>query len=280
MSIMPINNHTDLMEDQINSLPTSDKKNPKENEIIDRKEETKKKKVKKNKQNAIPCSPMVCQTNITQNYQEEVKKIENEQETAKMIKEELYPRSKKNFNTYNEVFQFFKYNKRPERIKIQQSFNNCKAEIQQRYRLINKSENSYSKSRLQIKLGNKVFKTIPFKCEIDKLIDSAHNGFEGSVVKHNGIKLTLKNLEGPSMLLYWANMAMDVKNYIENCIPCLENQPVKSIKVYKPIIPNGPFDHFTADLYTLNDKMLAASGTQHRYILSCVDHFPNISGQN
>jgi len=43
MSIMPINNHTDLMEDQINSLPTSDKKNPKENEIIDRKEETKKK---------------------------------------------------------------------------------------------------------------------------------------------------------------------------------------------------------------------------------------------
>ncbi|HRP61100.1 MAG TPA: hypothetical protein PK833_12565, partial [Vicingus sp.] len=36
---------------------------------------------------------------------------ENEQETAKMIKEELYPRSKKKFNTYNEVFQFFKYNK-------------------------------------------------------------------------------------------------------------------------------------------------------------------------
>ena len=145
--------------------------------------------------------------------------------------------------------------------------------MESRYRLAKKPQCPLSRSRLQLKSKDNTFKTIPFKQEIPNLIEAAHNGFAQSTIKHSGINMTLRNLKGPSMELYWANMASDVRENAAKCLECLKEQPIKEIKVYKPIIPNGPFDRFTADLYKLPEDMIKASGTKHSYILSCVDHF-------
>lgn len=104
-------------------------------------------------------------------------------------------------------------------------------------------------------------------------MEAAHNGFSESIVRHNGILMTLRNLQGPGFQFYWVNLTIDVKNHAESCLECLHEQPTKQVKVYKPIIPKAPFERFTADLYQIPDAMVQASGTKHRYILSCVDHF-------
>ena len=85
--------------------------------------------------------------------------------------------------------------------------------------------------------------------------------------------MTLRNLKNSLMSLYWANMSKDVKNYSETCIQCIKLQPIKKVKVNKMIIPNGPFDRFTADLWEIPKEMIEASATEYRYVLSCVDHF-------
>jgi len=86
-----------------------------------------------------------------------------------------------------------------------------------------------SQSRPQIKMGDKSFKTIPYKEEILNLIEEAHNGYQKEVIKHNGIKVTIENLLGPKMCLYWANMTLDVKESLNSC----EESAVKR--------SNGPF---------------------------------------
>ena len=184
-----------------------------------------------------------------------------------------YPKAKRGNDTYNEVYRYFKFNLKPERILNQTSFKNWKSEIQKRYRLLNKRQNQFSQSYLQIKSNKDVFRTIPFKKEIPNLIEMAHNGFQNSETKHNGIRATLRNLEGPLMSLYWSGISSDIKEYVENCFECIQDQPVKQIKIYKPIISAGPFDRFTADLWSIPNEMLNASGTAYRYVLSCVDHF-------
>ena len=137
----------------------------------------------------------------------------------------------------------------------------------------NKCSNNFSKSRLQIKLKDGTFKTIPFTSEINQIIEKAHNGFENSVIKHNGSKATLRNISGPSMSIYWSNMSTEVQERIDSCKQCVQFQPIKQIKCYKPIIPDGPFDRFTADLWEIDKEMIKASKTQYRYVLTCVDHF-------
>jgi len=127
---------------------------------------------------------------------------------------------------------------------------------------VNKCQTQLSQSRLQIKLKQNINKTIPFAHEIPNLIEVAHNGFQESNASHNGIKMTLKNLGGLSMLFYWAGMMSDIQNYVESCSEYIQGQP---------IIPEGPFDRFTADLWTIPNEMLKVSGTQYRYVLSCID---------
>ena len=185
---------------------------------------------------------------------------------------DIYPLAKGKHNAYNEAFKFFRYQDYPERVKSKESRKYWKDEIGRRYKLINKCNNQFSKSRLQIK-DEGGYKTIPYKEEIRKLVETAHNGFETSKVRHNGIRMTLKNLKSPSMMLYWANMSVDVRKYIEICPDCVHIQPVKQKKVYKIIIPKGPYDRFTADIYQLTETMISESDTYYKYILSCVDHF-------
>ena len=214
-----------------------------------------------------------------------VEKLENDNENLTTQSQEVpkkkkewegcYPLAKMGFDSYNEVFKYLKYCQIPNRFngKNSTSITNWKKYTEKNYRLVNKCMNGFSKSRLQVIKTNRVFKTIPFNEEIDKIIQEAHNGFEKSTIKHNGIRMTLRNITGPRMLIYWANMTHDVTRYIENCNQCAQEQPAKKIKVFKPIIPNGPFDRFTADLCEIDEDMRKDSGTQYRYVLSCVDHF-------
>ena len=187
--------------------------------------------------------------------------------------EEVYPLAKGGYDTYNEAFQYFKNGVTPVRIKNSNSLRNWKKDISRRYLLVKGPKSPLSHSRLQIKLKGNSVKTIPFKYEIPKLIEAAHNGFSQQIVKHNGMRLTLRNLESGSMQLHWASMSRDVTAYAENCIECIHEQPIKQIKVYKTIVAAGPFDRFTADLYKIPDSMIQASQTNHQYILCCVDHF-------
>lgn len=198
--------------------------------------------------------------------------LKNKQKNSEK-EDPLYPLAKGGYNTYNEVYQYLKNKTLPTRIKNPKSLRNWKKEVEDRYFLTKRAKNVLSQSRLEIKLKGNTSKTIPFKNEIKSLIEVAHNGFSQSIVKHNGIRMTLRNLGGPVMQFYWASMSADVKEHAENCIECVQDQPIKQIKVYKPIIPAKPFDRFTADLYKIPDEMIEASGTKYRYILSCVDHF-------
>ena len=148
-----------------------------------------------------------------------------------------------------------------------------KKDIQKRYRLEKKATNNLSKSRLQVKSKDGTFRTVPLKEEIIKIIEKAHNGYEGTTVKHNGIRMTLRNIKGPMMKIYWADMLNDIKNYVGDCGQCVQQLPIKPVKINKIIIANGPFDRFTADLWEIGKEMIQDSGTQYRYVLSCVDHF-------
>jgi len=201
------------------------------------------------------------------------KKVVKRKNSSHQNNGELYPLAKKGYDTYNEAYKYLRNKAHPGRINNAKSLKYWKKEIESRYFLAKTRQSTQSQSKLQTKFKNNIYKTIPFEEEILNLIDAAHNGFNQPTIKHNGIRMTLRNLGGPSMQLYWANMSADVKNYTENCIQCIHEQPVKQTKVYKPIISAGPFDRFTADLYALTKEMLEASGTNYRYILSCVDHF-------
>lgn len=180
----------------------------------------------------------------------------------------LYPYAKKGHDTYNEAYNFFNYKRRPERITEDDSFKNWKAEITKRYILQNKSLNNFSASRLLIKMKDGNLKTIPFRDEIPKLIDEAHNGYQYEVVNHNGIKATIRNLMGPRISVYWANMTHYVTEYVTSCLECIGSKPTKKIKVNKIILPKGPFDRFTADLWQIDNEMISNSQTNYKYVLS------------
>jgi len=186
---------------------------------------------------------------------------------------ELYPLAKKGHNTYNEVYNFFRYQKRPERITKDSSFRYWRAEIARRYVLENKGTNNVSKSRLKVKMKDGSLKTIPFKEEITNIIEEAHNGYNNETIKHNGIKMTIRNLLGPNMSVYWADMSFDVNEYVNLCLQCATYKPINQIKITKTILPKGPFERFTADLWQIDEKLVKDSGKNYKYVLSCIDHF-------
>ena len=68
-------------------------------------------------------------------------------------------------------------------------------------------------------------------------------------------------------------MTTEVQDFINSCSQCVNFQPSKQFKIYKPIIAEGPFARFTADLWEIDQEMIKASGREYRYFLPCVDHF-------
>ena len=187
---------------------------------------------------------------------------------------ELYPKAKGKSDAYNEAYQYFKYGSRPKRIKDDKKFRNWKKDTAQRYELKNKASNKNSKSRLVMKTKKKnkrIENTIPLQSEIINIIEKAHNGFAHTKVKHNGISMTMRNIS--NMNLYWANMKNDITKYINNCVECVETQPIKQIKVSKVILAEGPLDRITADCWEIPKEMREASGNKFKHVLTCVDHF-------
>ena len=83
--------------------------------------------------------------------------------------------------------------------------------------------------------------------------------------------MTLRNIK--EMILYWANMTSDVQDYFNNCANCVKNQPIKSIKVSKVIIANGPLDRITADCWDIPKEMRETIDNKYHYVLTCIDHF-------
>ena len=72
--------------------------------------------------------------------------------------------------------------------------------------------------------------------EIKQFIEEAHNGFQETIVKRNGIRTNIRNLQSSFVEVYWANMHSDVLKYLENDVTCYKAQSIKEIKIYKPII--------------------------------------------
>jgi len=203
-------------------------------------------------------------------------KAEKSQESIFSTKQtqELYPQAKKQSDAYNEVYQYLRYGIRPKRIEKNTSFRNWIKDIARRYELKNKSSNKNTQSRLVLRSNGKkkrVPQTIPYKSEILLIIEQAHNGFSHTKVKHNGINMTIRNIS--ELSLYWANMKNDVAEYVNNCIECVETQPIKQIKISKTILADGPLDHMTADCWEIPKEMREASGNKFEHVLTCVDHF-------
>lgn len=192
----------------------------------------------------------------------------------KKVDHELYPQAKNESNAYNEAYQYLRHGTRPKRIVKDSSFKNWVKDINNRYQLQNKATNNNSMSRLVLTPHNKKrkeHKIIPYKNEIQKVIELAHNGFTKVEIKHNGISTTIKNIS--EMQFYWANVKKDVTEYINNCVRCTENQPIKPIKVAKTILADGPLDRITADCWEIPNYMKEASGNRYNHVLTCVDHF-------
>ena len=83
--------------------------------------------------------------------------------------------------------------------------------------------------------------------------------------------MTLRNIK--EILLYWANMTSDVQDYANNCTNCVKNQSIKSIKVSKVTITNGPLDRITADCGDIPKEMREKVDNKYHCILTCTDHF-------
>ena len=189
---------------------------------------------------------------------------------------DLYSKAKGHSDAYNEAYQYLKYGLRPKRIVNDLSFKNWTKEITRRYELKNRAPAKYSQSRLVLK--NKVKKEneeknqiIPYKDEIPKIIEQAHNGFTSQKIKHNGLNMTIRNIN--EMSIYWANLKSDVKDYIKNCVDCVANESIQPIKILKTILADGPLDRITADCWEIPKEMRAASDNRYNYVLTCVDHF-------
>lgn len=184
---------------------------------------------------------------------------------------QLYPKSRQKNNTYNEAYQFFVYKTRPEKCVEQNSFNNWKKDISKTYALENKASNSYTKSRLLINLKSKKPAHIPYNSEINNLIQHAHNPFQETTIKHNGIRTTIRNLQ--EMNIYWLNMSKDVQSFLDCCLTCVDEKPQHVIKIPKIILSKGSLNRLIMDLYQLPAKLIEASKTNNKYVFSCIDHF-------
>jgi len=187
----------------------------------------------------------------------------------------LYPFSKNNTDAYNEAFRYLSSKIIPFKISSSENYTkslkNWSNYITKSYKLYKISPNLYSSSRLVLfsKKGEEM--TIPFKKEIENIIFLNHTCYSNSSAKHYGVNITLQNIM--KRQLYWATMASNVREFINNCPDCVEKNFEKPIKAPKMIIPTGPLERIQADLWELPKEMSKATINEYKYILTCEDHF-------
>ena len=187
----------------------------------------------------------------------------------------LYTKSKNDNDTYNEAFRYLKYKIKPERFKQTKSFHDWKNNIEKNYYLSKTPINKNSKSLLVFRSKKDKDVVIPFKTEISKIIENAHNPFSTIKIKHNGIHTVLHNIQADN--IYWAKMKQDITNYIATCSDCIILKPEKVIKQSKTIETVGPLHRYIADLYQIpknqSDAASKNSYPNYKYVLMVVDHF-------
>jgi len=187
----------------------------------------------------------------------------------------IYPPSKNNNDTYNEVYKFLENKIIPKRFhpleNHKKEFENWRKDISKQYSLDKVSTNSFSLSRLRFKRSNQEDVILPFQDEISRIIEQNHTGFSVHIKKHFGQKITIENIMQSG--LYWARMSADVQAYIKTCPSCIESRHEKPIKEKKVIIPRRPLERIQGDLIELDKELINACGNKFRYVFSCVDHF-------
>jgi len=129
-------------------------------------------------------------------------------------------------------------------------------------------------SRLQFKSKSRdIWVTIPYQEDILKIIEVAHGVYEGTVIKHNGIKVTKKKIL--SFGLNWNRLEQDIIQFIKRCKQCINQSSERPCNVPKVIEPTWPLNRIVADNWTIPKRFQEELGSNqnYKYVLTCVDHF-------
>jgi len=206
-----------------------------------------------------------------QSSKENNKSFKNQ--TQKLSTTFLYPSSRKEGNMYNPAYQYLRYKMIPNELNFSQA-KDFKKYVLNHFRLVKGSTNRYSKSRLQFQPKKSCnWFTIPFLDEIPNILAEAHGRYETSVIKHNGIIVTGKKIK--QFQLSWSGVNHDIRALVRSCKQCINQSRLKPCYIPKVIEPTWPLNRIVADLWTIPKRYLDALAPHqnHRYILTCIDHF-------